>query len=97
MSLHDREQWIKLDLLNSLALSQRALARIIESVAECVEASPPLAKQVAENLDVIVHHQQVLTRRITGIHIRERQKGTPGKPWINRQPGVQGTSVPPSH
>ncbi|MBD0381608.1 hypothetical protein [Paenibacillus sedimenti] len=97
MSLRDREQWIKLDLLTSLARSQRALTRIIESVAHSVEASPSLGKQVAENLESIVRYQHILTRKITGIRIAHIQKGTPAHPWLNTQAGVhQAYRKPPS-
>lgn len=97
MSVGEREQRIKLDLLDSLARSQRALARIIESVALSVESSPPLARQVAENLETIVKYQQILARKIIGIPIREKQKGTPGDPWLNPHSGVrQAFRKPPS-
>lgn len=93
----EREQWIKLDLLDSLARSQRALSRIIESVAQSVEDSPPLAGHVAENLASIVKYQHILVRKITGIHIREKQIGTPARPWLNPQIGVhQAVRKPPS-
>ncbi|SDN59384.1 hypothetical protein SAMN04487897_103276 [Paenibacillus sp. yr247] len=97
MRIGEREQWIKLDVLNSLARSQRALARIIESVAQSVEETPPLAKQVAENLESIVRYQQILTRKITGISIREKQKGTPADPWLNPHTGAyKAVRMPPS-
>lgn len=96
MRFEDRKHLIQLDLLESMALSQRALARIIESVTQCIEASPPLARQVAENLDIIAKYQQVLTRKITGIRINEKQKGTPAQPWVNPHVRVPSSvSKPP--
>lgn len=92
MRSEDRKQLIKLDLLESLALSQRALARIIESVTQCIEASPPLARQVAENLEIIAKYQQVLTRKITGIQISEKHIGTPAQPWVNPRAKVHSKS-----
>ncbi|MDR6883183.1 hypothetical protein J2X61_004972 [Bacillus sp. 3255] len=83
MRSEDRKELLQLDLLESMALSQRALARIIESVTQCIETSPSLAKHVAENLSIIAKYQQVLTRKITGIQINEKSRGTPAQPWIN--------------
>ncbi|MFD0694217.1 hypothetical protein ACFQZT_08935 [Paenibacillus sp. GCM10027628] len=94
----ERELRIKLDLLDSLARSQHALSRIIESVAQSVEASPSLARQVGENLASIVKYQHILARKITGIHIREKQIGTPAPPWLNPQVGAHRrfASPPPN-
>ncbi|MFC5447341.1 hypothetical protein [Paenibacillus aestuarii] len=88
MRADEREQWIRLDVLESLARSQRALALIMESVAASVEASPPLARHIAGNLEAIVKHQQILTSKLTGIPIRVRRIGTPARPWLNPQPGI---------
>lgn len=98
MSLQDREQQIMLDILDSLARSQRALARIIESVAVSVERSPQLSGQVADNLAAIVSYQQILARKITGLPpVRLTYKGTPGHPWLNPHTGIrQGIQKPSS-
>ncbi|MGQ7885124.1 hypothetical protein [Paenibacillus sp. WC2504] len=97
MKINEREQHIKLDILESLARSQRALARIIESVADSVESSPQLAGQIADNLTAIVSYQRILTKKIVGLRIRVKQKGTAKQPWLNANTGVlQGKRKPPS-
>jgi hypothetical protein len=81
--MKDREAWIKLDILNSLARSQRALASIIESVADSVEASPLLARHVAENLEAISRYQRIVAYKMFGIKIRKKTRGIPAKAWLN--------------
>ncbi|MZQ85987.1 hypothetical protein GQF01_28185 [Paenibacillus sp. 5J-6] len=97
MKINEREQLIKLDILESLARSQRALARIIESVADSVESSPQLAGQIADNLTSIVGYQRILAKKIIGLPIRLKQKGIPRQPWLNASTGVhQGKRKSPS-
>lgn len=97
MKINEREQQIKLDILESLARSQRALARIIESVADSVESSPQLAGQIAGNLASIVGYQRILAKKIIGLPIRVKQQGTPRQPWMNANTGIlQGKRKPHS-
>lgn len=93
MNWHEEENRTKLHILNSLARSQRALARIIESVADMSEGaassgrsgpSDPgeTADQIVVQLEAISRYQRQLTEKLTGIRIRKFQRGTPGKPWL---------------
>jgi hypothetical protein len=86
MNWHEEENRTKLHILNSLARSQRALARIIESMAEISESSASsgaAAERLVEQLEAISRYQRQLTEKITGIRIYKFRRGTPGKPWIN--------------
>jgi hypothetical protein len=78
-----REEWIKLDILNSLARSQRALARILESVADTVEAYPPPVDQVIGNLEAISRYQLTLAQKISGLTKNKRKMGIPAQPWLS--------------
>jgi hypothetical protein len=78
-----REEWIKLDILNSLARSQRALARILESVADTVEAYPPPVDHVIGNLEAISRYQLTLAQKISGLTNNKRTIGIPAQPWLS--------------
>ncbi len=90
MSVHDQQDIVKLDLLRSLARSQRALTRMLESMADSLEASRPLSRQFADHLEVIGRYQKVLTLQIMGLRIKKRRRGVPAPPWINPRIAVQG-------
>ncbi|MNI19920.1 hypothetical protein D3C73_733690 [compost metagenome] len=81
---------LELHMLTSLARSQRALSRIIESVADQVEASEALAGKVLENMEIISTYQRVLIRKITGFQPRKTTSSrTPAPPWLHTgQPGL---------
>jgi hypothetical protein len=83
MNTLEREQTVKLHLLTSLARSQRALTRMIESCADVCEGSEDMSRRVAEHIRVIADYQQQLTEKITSIRILHLRKGPPGKPWMN--------------
>jgi hypothetical protein len=84
------EERIKLHILVSLARSQRALARILENVADTAEASGQAADDVADNLRAISQYQRILTAKITGmLPSSSKRRGIPGEPWLNRTNGVR--------
>ncbi|MDF2961184.1 MAG: hypothetical protein K0S39_2919 [Paenibacillus sp.] len=86
MNWHEEENRTKLHILNSLARSQRALARIIESMADLAESSASSgasADNLTRQLEAISRFQRQLTEKITGIRIRKFRRGTPGKPWLS--------------
>ncbi|NOU96521.1 hypothetical protein GC093_25360 [Paenibacillus sp. LMG 31456] len=88
MNWHEEENRTKLHILNSLARSQRALARIIESMADMTESSASsgtAADKLVEQLEAISRYQRQLTEKISGIRIRKFRRGTPGKPWLSRR------------
>jgi hypothetical protein len=81
---------LELHMLTSLARSQRALSRIIESVAEQVEGSEALATDVLENMKLISTYQKVLIRKITGMKKRKIYRDQPSvPPWLHTEkPGL---------
>ena len=83
MKASNRER-IELHMLTSLARSQRALCRIIETIADQVEISDELAVHVTENLKTISEFQRSMIQKITKQSPRPRRLGTPGKPWISK-------------
>ncbi|CAG7647788.1 hypothetical protein ACFQI7_20640 [Paenibacillus allorhizosphaerae] len=72
----------KLHILNSLARSQRALAKIIEVMAESAE-STNAGKTLIEQIDAISRYQRQIAVKMIGIRIRRKTFGLPGKPWIH--------------
>lgn len=80
----NREQ-VELHMLISLARSQRALCRIIESVADHIEGSEHVASHVAANLKSISDYQHVMMMKLSKQPARKRVTGKPGKPWMNKQ------------
>lgn len=85
MNWHEEENKTKLHILNSLARSQRALACIIESMAETAK-SPSAGlnpHKLSEQTEAISRLQRQLMERITGIRIRKFRQGRPGKPWLH--------------
>jgi hypothetical protein len=85
MNMLVKENEIKLHLLESLAMSQRAVSAILGSCAELSEQSPELSRQLLQNLEHITRYQGVLTEKISGVRIRRLTSGCPRTPWWNRQ------------
>ncbi len=84
MSPLERETDLKLDILASLARSQKALARLMECVGDIGESSERMKFKLLDNLNVIGRYQMALGSRIAGVRIRSRKRGAPGKPWLNK-------------
>jgi hypothetical protein len=81
--LAQRQEELKLDIVASLARSQRALVRILESVADTIQESPPSSEELLKLLKVIAEHQIVLSSKLVGIRLRRLRRGKPGKPWMH--------------
>ncbi|GLX67096.1 hypothetical protein [Paenibacillus glycanilyticus] len=79
------EREVKLELLSSLARSQTALARILDSIADVSGASPALAQSIAENVELLTTMQKYIAESVTGLTMRRkyRKLGSPGTPWLN--------------
>jgi hypothetical protein len=73
---------LELHILASLARSQRALARIVEAVADQVEDSKQATGKMIENLEMISAYQRVLVVKISGMRPRTLKKGSPAPPWL---------------
>jgi|GEM_PF-2456988 len=79
---------IELHLLTSLARSQRALSRIVESVADRAEASERIAAEIAGHLDALCRYQGTMIAKLTGKRPTRRRSVHPAPPWLNDRPGV---------
>ncbi|QAY66603.1 hypothetical protein [Paenibacillus protaetiae] len=79
------ERQAKAELLASLAKSQHALARILDSVADVAQYSGETARHIGANIDLLTGLQQTIAEAVTGARLRRsvRMSGNPGKPWLN--------------
>ncbi|WP_314002774.1 hypothetical protein [uncultured Paenibacillus sp.] len=82
MSRRDAERLVKLDLIASVAQSQRALARLLENVADVSGVSPFAARSIADNIRLLSGLQQSMAEAVAGIRLREIRAGRPGTPWL---------------
>ncbi|CAM4080460.1 hypothetical protein L1N85_08985 [Paenibacillus alkaliterrae] len=71
-------------ILFSLAKSQQALARILDSMADVVDSSPESAKLLRDNVRSLTDLQETIAETVTGLAWRRRVKrrGTPAEPWL---------------
>ncbi|MFX3632607.1 MAG: hypothetical protein ACE3L7_32080 [Candidatus Pristimantibacillus sp.] len=85
INLSRREHEVKLELISSIARSQFALARILDSIASISDCSPNLATRIGENMRILTELQEKMTESVTGLSLRHNRvrNGKPVKPWIN--------------
>jgi hypothetical protein len=86
---------LTLDILKSLARSQSALARIIDSMADVSEADEKTASRLRDHIETLVRYQQAITAKITGVSLREVKTSPPSRPWTNGRLRVTGGTVCP--
>lgn len=84
MNLWTKERAVKLKLVDSIAHSQQAIARILNVIADVAEhdESKALASRMGENMQAITGYQQALSSMAAGVASRRLKKGTPTKPWL---------------
>jgi len=83
-----RRMEVQLDILESLARSQRALARIIESAAEAGAASGLSAESLERNIEAMTRYQLAIMEKITGVELPAVKTSPPAPPWTNNAIGV---------
>lgn len=93
MNLLRREQEVKLALIESIAHSQEALARILDSVASVSAISEMSARSIAENIRLLSRYQEEMSCMVTGIRLARIQQGEPSVPWL-KEPGYAVRIVP---
>ncbi|REK64810.1 MAG: hypothetical protein C6P35_12355 [Cohnella sp.] len=77
-------EWeIKLSLLASIARSQEALARMLESAADVTEADAGTAAAIREHVRVLSNMQRALLGTATGGTWRPPKQGTAAAPWLS--------------
>lgn len=90
MNRLDREWSIKLDLMESIARSQRSMADMLEHAAavQAVAELPPAV--LREHVRVLNGLQAALLSAATGVRWRKPRKGTPASPWLDTAvcPGI---------
>lgn len=72
----------KLRLIDSLAQSQLAMARILGSLADVTELSGETARHLVHNIEVLTKYQEAMARSVCGIPLHRIYYGTPTLPWI---------------
>lgn len=92
MGLIRKHHELQLDILDSLARSQKALARIIESLADISATSGETARRVQVNIEAITRYQESLMVKLCGIRPNRVRTSPPSKPWINRAMHVVGSA-----
>lgn len=78
-----QENEIKLNLLQALTDSQRAIAKMMQHVSDIVAVSEPTARHVLANIQVMTKYQKALADHIVHVSLRShRVQGSPSTPWI---------------
>lgn len=91
MSWLERQREMKLDILESLARSQRAMARIIETVADAgagPSGEDKAEQRIMKSIEAISGYQQAIMEKMLGITIGEVKTSSPSAPWTNEELGV---------
>ncbi|MEF3312896.1 hypothetical protein PV433_28835 [Paenibacillus sp. GYB004] len=91
MSWLERQREMKLDILESLARSQRAMARIIETVADAdtgASGDDKAERRLIKSIEAISGYQQAIMEKMLGITIGEVKRSSPSTPWTNEELGV---------
>lgn len=83
MSYLDKQSEAKIALVNAIALSQHALARILSSIADVSPHSEITARSLQENIRLLTEYQSTMSLMITRIPLQRYKYGTPSSPWIN--------------
>lgn len=83
MRMSERENMLKLDILQSLTISQQAIAKIIASIADVTAMSESSARHVASNIQAIAKYQRMLANKIGLAQVKQMRSGSNGKPWLH--------------
>lgn len=74
----------KYKLIDSIAKSQTAMARILDSLADMSDHSKETARHLALNIDTLAKYQNAMARSVCGISLYRVHYGTPSSPWITK-------------
>lgn len=75
---------LKLDILQSLARSQKAIAAMIESTASVMDYSTMSAEDIIKYCERIVDYQKIVAEKMLGLRVNEVKTTAPGSPWLNK-------------
>lgn len=94
MGFIGRKMELKLDIVESLARCQKALAKIIEGVAEASDATEETPMMLRENIKALAHYQRSIMVSMLGIELGDYGESRPSRPWTNEKLGVIGGGDP---
>lgn len=78
-----REREIKLDMLESIAASQHAVARMLSSLADLTPHVDMTATRLEETIRILSSYQGEITQMLAGIPLRRQVYGKPTQPWLD--------------
>lgn len=79
----ERENLLKLTILEALSRSQNALAGILEGIAGQTEEDLEVARKLRGHVEVLVRYQVSLAEKMAGIRLSRLVNGAPGKVWLD--------------
>ena len=86
MNLLQKEWEARIELIRSIAKSQQAVARILESIADVSGHSPEMAKALRDNVASLTAMQLSMAETIAGMQMKSAKKrGSPVKPWLKNR------------
>ncbi|WP_431087114.1 hypothetical protein [Paenibacillus sp. 8b26] len=77
-----REREIKLDMMESIAASQHAVARMLSSLADLTPHADISAARLEENIRLLSNYQGEITQMLAGIPLRRQVYGKPAQPLL---------------
>ncbi|MGG4217656.1 hypothetical protein ABEW32_05415 [Paenibacillus jamilae] len=77
-----REREIKLDMMESIAASQHAVARMLTSLADLTPHADMSATRLEETIRILSNYQGKITQMLADIPLRRQVYGKPTKPWL---------------
>lgn len=93
MNRLDREWSIKLDMMESIARSQRSMADMLEHAAAVTAVAELPPAVLREHVRVLNGLQAALLAAATGVRWRKPRRGAPASPWLGAAvcPGIDAT------
>ncbi|GGD49869.1 hypothetical protein [Paenibacillus nasutitermitis] len=84
MSLIQKEWEARLELIRSIAGSQRAIARILDSVADISSQTPGMARSISGNLRYLTAMQLTMAETVGLLRLNRPVLGVPKRPWLQK-------------
>lgn len=86
---YQREHEVKLELVDSIAASQHAIARLLHSMADVIPHAEVSAKSMEESLRLLTAYQHEMARMLGGISLPKPRHGVPSSPWLPPQQRIR--------
>lgn len=88
MNFLERQLELKLDIMESLSRSQRAVAVMLEGLADTTAQRGDSSELIGRELIAIARYQQVLGHRMLGIPLHRVRRGHSMPPWVASKYGL---------